>query len=1042
MPTPNALQIDPPKNWEDFEELCCDLWRELWRDPHTRMHGRRGQPQHGVDVYGQPDGGPEWAGVQCKGKNRALGKQLTEKEIEEEVRKAGDFNPRLSSFVIATTAARDDKLQKVAREITERGGMRVMISSWEDVQQDLTKFPDLLAKHYPHLADSETRREATLRQDYLSGLWSRLIQVPNLEIYSGRTRRENIPLSAVYTALDVTAEVRAEPHRGKGDEEQDFELTVGLRGEEGYLRALRERIRKRIDEEGTEHRHLPFPDRSEGWPLKAVEAAAAVPRLVLLGPGGSGKSTFARHLALSLAGEELGRREANLGRLNGLEEGKDPADGFLSWPHGALLPIFVELRRFVRSSAFPPEGTTGKAEHLLGHALEAVSGDDRPAFRRLLRQALLANDGGALLILDGLDETPAAERVRGRLKQVIASWAERYPHCRMLVTSRPYAYEPESPWRLDAAGFEETALAPFDREKIRLYVGGWYRHLASRGQVEEEQAEGLTESLVGEIERTDYLQPLAERPLMLSMMADLHWASDGRFRGGRAGLYEESVRLLLDRWNDARERGEGTGEKKTAAEHLGMRIDKIRSALEELAYEVHRERGRESGTDPSEITVRELSDVLRKHRKPPSEQRVDEWQVSEYLHQRSGILVGESSKLFRFPHRSYQEYLAACHLFQIGFPTLLLDEVRSDPTLWREVVQLAVGKAETPFTAWAILAGLVSKPPEPEPSAEDDRFELALYAALSIEENELWRQVQDQDVEKLERIRSWLERTLEVGALSPVDRASAGRVLGLLGDRRSGVGVGLDGVPEIDWVEVPEGSFLMGSGSDDKLADSDEKPQRQIELAVFQISRYPVTNAQYRAFVEDGGYTEKWQGCWTEAGWEWKGDRQGPDDELASEYLLANHPRVNVSWYEAVAFCGWLGERLETGVRLPTESEWEKAARGTDGRIYPWIGEFDPSHCNAWETKIERTSAVGAFPSGASPYGVLDMSGNVWEWCSTKWRQSYEEPADEDIRENASRVLRGGSFPIGQGGVRCAVRVDHLPDLANWYVGFRVAAPI
>jgi hypothetical protein len=239
--------------------------------------------------------------------------------------------------------------------------------------------------------------------------------------------------------------------------------------------------------------------------------------------------------------------------------------------------------------------------------------------------------------------------------------------------------------------------------------------------VEEEQAEGLTESLVGEIERTDYLQPLAERPLMLSMMADLHWASGGRFRGGRAGLYEESVRLLLDRWNDARERGEGTGEKKTAAEHLGMRIDKIRSALEELAYEVHRERGRESGTDPSEITVRELSDVLRKHRRPPSEQRVDEWQVSEYLHQRSGILVGESSKLFRFPHRSYQEYLAACHLFQIGFPTLLLDEVRSDPTLWREVVQLAVGKAETPFTAWAILAGLVPKLPEPEPSASSWR---------------------------------------------------------------------------------------------------------------------------------------------------------------------------------------------------------------------------------------------------------------------------------------------------------------------------------
>jgi formylglycine-generating enzyme required for sulfatase activity len=151
---------------------------------------------------------------------------------------------------------------------------------------------------------------------------------------------------------------------------------------------------------------------------------------------------------------------------------------------------------------------------------------------------------------------------------------------------------------------------------------------------------------------------------------------------------------------------------------------------------------------------------------------------------------------------------------------------------------------------------------------------------------------------------------------------------------------------------------------------------------------------------------------------------------------------VNVSWYEAVAFCGWLGERLGIGIRLPTESEWEKSSRGPDGRIYPWGDEFDASRCNASETEIGGTSAVGCFPSGASPYGALDMSGNVWEWCSTKWRESYEEPADENLRENASRVLRGGSFDINLRRVRCAFRVGRDPPLAFRYLGFRVAAPI
>jgi len=1035
MPTPNRLQIDPPKNWEDFEELCCDLWRELWGDPHTRMHGRRGQPQHGVDIYGQPGGGPEWAGVQCKGKNRGLSKQLTEKEIKDEVCKTDDFNVRLSSFVIATTASRDVKLQKVAREITARGGMRVTISFWEDIQQDLTKFPDLLAKHYPHLADSETRREASLRRDYLNALWSQLLPVPLLAL-GGVGRRDDVPLSAVYTALDVTAVARVGKEEGLGEavgRVAGEAGALGLRGDRDYL----ELARARITREAEAHRKK---TKSESYQRRwtALEAAAASSRLVLLGPAGSGKSTFARHLALSLAGDLLGKSEASLDRLNALADPLDVSDAeHLPWPHGALVPIFVELRRLVGSEAFPGEKEEGEAGHLLAYLEDEAVGPEAPRFGPVIRDALGDDGAGCLLILDGLDETPEAERCREPLRQVIGSWTRRFPRCRVLVTSRPYAYDPKSPWRLDGAGFEEATLAPFDEEKIGRYVEGWYGLLAQRGQVSAEQAERWSRDLRRQISATRHLQPLAERPLMLGMMADLHAESGGRFRGGRADLYERSVELLLDRWNEIRDVGEG----RSVAELLGMELDEIRRALQRLAYQTHRERGGGSEGKGSEITDAELWKVLDQERS--RERLVDERRVMDYLHQRSGIVVADSPTQYRFPHRSFQEYLAACHLLEHDFPEQLESELESSPERWREVTLLAANReASRPLMVWSLLESLVGEEPPSELDAGDPRFVRALYAGLAVEESQLAERIQPKYQPKLERIPRWLERTVEVGALSPVDRASAGRVLGLLGDRRSGVGLGSDGVPEIAWAEVPEGSFLMGSGRDDEIAYDDEKPQRQIELPAFQISGYPVTNAQYRAFVEDGGYTEQWRECWTEAGWKWKGERSGPNDELPPEFLLGNHPRVNVSWYEAVAFCGWLGERLGIGVRLPTESEWEKASRGPDGRSYPWGDQFDASRCNALETEIGRTSAVGCFPSGASPYGALDMSGNVEEWCSTKWRKSYEEPADENIRENASRVLRGGSFVNAQWYVRCAVRLPNVPFHAFRSAGFRVAAPI
>jgi formylglycine-generating enzyme required for sulfatase activity len=226
-----------------------------------------------------------------------------------------------------------------------------------------------------------------------------------------------------------------------------------------------------------------------------------------------------------------------------------------------------------------------------------------------------------------------------------------------------------------------------------------------------------------------------------------------------------------------------------------------------------------------------------------------------------------------------------------------------------------------------------------------------------------------------------------------------------------------------------------------------EVPQHEYEIEhPYAISRYPVTNAQYTAFVQAGGYAER--RYWTEAGWAWreKENITGPE-EYGTPYNLSNHPVVGVSWYEAIAFCRWLTEELrrEGGlvefqeITLPTEPQWEKAARSGDGRIYPWGAELDPEKANYDDTGIGTTSAVGCFPGGVSPYGVEELSGNVWEWCRTKWESDYRSyENDSTLEGTARRVVRGGAFHFTEYLVRCAYRFHWHPLSRNNSRGFRV----
>ena len=201
-------------------------------------------------------------------------------------------------------------------------------------------------------------------------------------------------------------------------------------------------------------------------------------------------------------------------------------------------------------------------------------------------------------------------------------------------------------------------------------------------------------------------------------------------------------------------------------------------------------------------------------------------------------------------------------------------------------------------------------------------------------------------------------------------------------------------LPEV--VEVPAGPFLMGSSDSDTEANSNEKPQRTVELPTYWIGKTEVTNTQFRPFVAGDGYSNR--AYWTDNGWAWRqqAKRIQPYYWADPHWNGDNYPVVGVTWYEAVAYCNWLSAQTGQDFRLPTEAEWEKAARGTDGHICPWGNTWAVGNANSAEIGLQGTAPVGAYPNDKSPYGALDMAGNVWEWMSSSFK-SY--PAGSNVAQ-------------------------------------------
>jgi len=259
-----------------------------------------------------------------------------------------------------------------------------------------------------------------------------------------------------------------------------------------------------------------------------------------------------------------------------------------------------------------------------------------------------------------------------------------------------------------------------------------------------------------------------------------------------------------------------------------------------------------------------------------------------------------------------------------------------------------------------------------------------------------------------------------------------------------------------NWIEIPAGEFLMGAQkSDPKEANydpeayADESPVHPVFLSAYRIGRYPVTVEEYIDFVGDGGYED--ESYWKAGGFgKWKVPGSWREQVDNPTLAFRSRPVTGVSWYEASAYCSWMECRNGfRGCRLPTESEWERATRGTTGRKYPW-GEDPPNERRAnfaWGEKpsVGHPTPVGLYPSGDTPEGVSDLAGNVWEWCSDVFDEGYYGKSPKKDPRGPARsvkgsacVLRGGSWLLPSVLLRSACRSGSPPVHRLGILGFRV----
>jgi formylglycine-generating enzyme required for sulfatase activity len=788
-------------------------------------------------------------------------------------------------------------------------------------------------------------------------------------------------------------------------------------------------------------------------PPMELQETLAQPRLVIVGDPGSGKTTFLKRIAFALATVALkkdqdavapplasdhhpaapdqektsfwGRLAAAFRQTEKIQskKGKSHAGKGAGDRPEQPFPVLIriaDLAEHVRKCLERPGYPGPTAPHAPSWIWDFLNAQNQAMNWGLsegfFRQHLEA--GSVILLLDGLDEAPSRIE-RQSMARLFEQATRAYPGCRFVVTTRPLSYSGEA----TLAGFELAQIEPLGQGSIEKFLEQWCRQVSpdSPNQAKLHLAE-LLEALRNRVE----IRRMAHNPVMLTALAVVHW-NERRLPEGRAELYRSILRWL------AQTREQRTGREPadrclTLLQHLALAMQD-RDSLP--GHESQRE-VQVSRRQAAEILESQFSGAAEKQRLENALAFLDQEEVD------SGIIVSRGNEI-RFWHLTFQEYLAARAI--AGQPDsdqhqLLLATSKILRPEWREVVLLFAGvlmeqgRAKVDALISAVLNRLGDRP-----KLSEQAQGVGLIGAMVRDLHPLGYQPADP------RYQSALEAVLGIfdekkaSGIELQVRLEAAEALGQAGDPRLRPG-------QQNWITIPACSFLMGAQKQDSTqpnydpeAFEEESPVHEVRLAAYQVSRYPVTVEEYRRFMNDDGYQNK--AWWKGGGF---GERNQPD-EWDDQLLHLNRPVASVTWYEAAAWCAW------ARVRLPTEAEWERAARGANGWKYPWGNqEPDPERANYDQTKLNRPIPVGLFPRGMTPEGIHDLAGNVWEWVEDWYDERYyaKSPSANPTGPTSGkgRVVRGGSWNFVSRFLRSSYRDRNQPVVRYVNIGFRCAREV
>jgi formylglycine-generating enzyme required for sulfatase activity len=717
--------------------------------------------------------------------------------------------------------------------------------------------------------------------------------------------------------------------------------------------------------------------------------------IVVVGDPGSGKTTFLRRIASELCFATDRNEPTAIGL-------KLPKNGFPILIRIAELEEHIE-NCVLRSVKDAP--TTRESPAWLPHFLERRSvelGWDLSA--AVFEQKL--HEKSTVVLLDGLDEAPSRVR-RESVARLFESANRAYAESNFVVTTRPQAYIGESILK----DFHEIRIDDLSSDAVERFLHHWACCLYPDDLGE---AEKYFRALMDAFLARPEIRRMAKNPVMLTALAVVHW-NERRLPEQRADLYDSVVTWLAR----SREQKPGRESADRCLTLLGRLALGMQDQNEGRVTEISKGRAAEI-----------IGPILRG---VPEPDRLD--RALAFLDQEevdSGIVISRGHSV-RFWHLTFQEFLAArtiAGLSEAAQQNLLMTGDKVYLPEWREVVLLLGGillVKQGPEKIDGLVQVLLDRVGPYAPLAAKARC-AALIGSILRDLRALAYEPADR------RYREILDAALGIftaqnsSHIDLIIKLETAEALGQAGDPRLG---------ENNWVSVPAGKFLMGSQRNDPSApnyDPDtsirESPVHPVQLDAFQISRYLVTVEEYRQFLEDDGYSRDdwWQG----------GPRPGRNQpgQWEDQLLHPNRPAVGVTWYEARAYCRWRGGHL------PTEAQWERAARGLEGRRYAW-GNQAPTQemANYGEARIGSPSPVGLFPQGATPEDVHDLAGNVFEWTSDWYSDNYYARSmvlnPRGPSEGSYRTIRSCCYRDERSSLPAAIRSGTVPQFGSAEIGFR-----